>query len=343
MTRTKLLPLAITCLLGIASAAQAATAPGYHIAKTVPIGAPDRWDYVVFDPDLNRVYVSHGATVTVADATSGAILGTILAGGVTHGIATIKALGKGYTDDSEAGSVTVFDLKSLKVIKHIKAEPDADGIVYDPQSGHLLVIDGDSAKVTVIDPKSDTVIATIDGGGGLEFGVAGGDGKFYVDGAGKNEIVRMDLGTNKADAHWPMPDCKEPHGLAIDRAHMHLFASCGNRSMTVMDAKTGTPLASLPIGEGTDFAEFDPAHGLAFSSNREGTVSVIAEQSPGKFAALPSIKTQLGARTMAIDPKSGRLFLVTADMTENPGTPSGRRRYTTKPGTARLLFLDPDK
>jgi YVTN family beta-propeller protein len=332
------------CILAAAATAtiaQAApTEPSYRISKTVALGAPDRWDYVVFDAAANRIYVSHGPDVTVVDPASGTVLGTVAAGGVTHGIATVAALGKGYTDDSEAGTVSVFDLKSFKVLHQIKAQPDADGIVYDPQSGHVLVIDGDSGKVTVIDPKTDTVVATIDGGGGLEFGALGGNGKFYVDGADKNEIVRMDLATNKADAHWPLPGCTTPHGLAIDRAHMRLFASCGGKTMAVIDAKTGQSLATLPIGEGTDFAEFDPVRGLAFSSNREGTLSVIAETAPGKFAALAPIPTQLGARTMAIDPKTGRIFLVTADMTENKGK-TGRARYTTTPGTARLLILDP--
>jgi YVTN family beta-propeller protein len=333
------LTLAFSATLTMAAQA-APSAPVYHISKSIGLGAPDRWDYVVFDAAQNRLYVSHGPGVTVVDAGSGTVAGTVASGGVTHGIATVPALGKGYTDDSEAGTVSVFDLKTLKVLRQIKAQPDADGIVYDPQSGHVLVIDGDSGKVTVIDSKTDTVVATIDGGGGLEFGVLGGNGKFYVDGADKNEIVRMDLASNKADAHWPLPGCTTPHGLAIDRAHMRLFASCGGKTMAVIDARTGQALASLPIGEGTDFAEFDPVRGLAFSSNREGTLSAVTEQSPGKFVVLPPIPTQLGARTMALDPKSGRIFLVTADMVENKGK-TGRGRYTTTPGTVRLLFLDP--
>ena len=169
--------------------------------------------------------------------------------------------------------------KTLKVLHTIKAEPDADGIVYDRKSGHVLVITGDSGKVVVIDPKTDKVLTEIDGGGPLEFGVSDEKGKFYVDGEDKNEIVRMDLATNKADAHWPLTGCKTPHGLAMDRAHMRLFASCGNKVMDVMNAETGAVIASLPIGQGTDFDAFYPAKGLAFSSNRDGTLSVIAEQS----------------------------------------------------------------
>jgi YVTN family beta-propeller protein len=336
--------LACMAILATSAIAAAQTAGRYSITKTIPIGAPDRWDYVVFDPALDRVYAAHGANVTVVDGTTGAIVGTIEVGGATHGIASVHALGKGYTDDGKAGEVVVFDLKSLKVLGRVKAEPDADGIVYDAKSGHVLVIDGDSGKVTVIDPKSDTAVATIDGGGGLEFGVSDEAGKFYVDGEKNNEVVRMDLASNKADAHWPLTGCITPHGLAIDRPHMRLFASCANKTMVVMNATNGAVMAALPIGDGTDFAEFDASRGLAFSSNRDGTLSVIAERSPDTFEALPPVETERGARTMAVDRKTGRIYLVAADVTVNDALPaSDRGHYAVKPGSVKLLFLDPAK
>ena len=329
---------------GPTAAAPAADAPAYHIAKTIPLGAPDRWDYLTFDPQTSRVYVAHGDRVTVVDGRSGAVIGNVegMPGG-THGIGISHATGQGFTDDGKAGVAAVFDLKTLKVTKTIKAEPDADGISYDPSSGHMFVIDGDSAKLTVIDPKTDTVVATINTGGQLEFGVSGDNGKFYVNGTEKHEIVRVDTATNKVDAHWPMPTCLHPHGLAIDRVHHRLFASCANKVMVVMNADNGTVLASLPIGEGTDAADFDPDRDLAYSSNREGMLSVIAERSPDSFVALPAIQTESGARTMALDPASGRIYLVTADITENKAVPATdyRHRFTIKPGTVRLLFLDP--
>src|ERR1700679_4069229 len=273
----------ISCLLGasilaLVAAADAQQATHYSVTKTIPIGAPDRWDYVVFDSVSSRVYASHGNSVSVVDGNSGASIGTIKLGpkAVTHGVLALNDLGKGYTDDSDAGVAVVFDLKTLKVLHTIKAKPDADGIVYDAKTNHVLLITGDSGKVVVIDPKTDKVITEIDGGGPLEFGVSDENSKFYVDGEDKNEIVRMDLATNKADAHWPLTGCKTPHGLAMDRAHMRLFASCGNNIMDVMNAETGQVLASLPIGMGTDFDAFYPAKNLAFSSNRDGTLSVIA-------------------------------------------------------------------
>jgi YVTN family beta-propeller protein len=315
--------------------------PNYRISKVVSLGLPDRWDYVVFDSDSHRVYVAHGDRVTVVDGRDGAVIGAVegMPGG-THGIAISHATGKGYTDDGKAGMVAVFDLQTLKVVKQIKAESDADGIVFDPPSGHIFVIDGDSGKLTVIDPKTDTVVATIDGGGGLEFGDSGNNGKFYVDGTEKNEIVRVDTAANVVDAHWAMPACVKPHGLAIDRMHHRLFASCSNKVMVVMNADNGAVIAILPIGEGTDFASFDPERGLAFSSNRDGTLSVVAEKSADDFVSLAAIPTQLGARTMAIDPASGRIYLVTADMTVNESAGDVRHRYSIKPGSVRLLFLD---
>jgi YVTN family beta-propeller protein len=315
----------------------------YLISKVVPLGAPDRWDYIVFDPDSHTVYVAHGDRLSVVDGRTGVVLGTVegMPGG-THGIAISHATGKGYTDDGKAGMVVAFDLKTFKVIKRIKAENDADGIVFDPASGHIFVIDGDSGKLTVIDPKTDAVVATVDGGGGLEFGDTGNNGKFYVDGVEKNEIVRVDTATNKADAHWPMPSCVKPHGLAIDREHHRLFASCSNKAMVVMNADNGAVIATLPIGEGTDFAAFDPIRGLAYSSNRDGTLSVVAEISPDNFVSLPAIPTQVGARTMAIDPETGRIYLVTADMTTNQSAvPRNlKTRLGVTPGSVRLLFLD---
>jgi YVTN family beta-propeller protein len=338
---------AVMTVLPLAASAASIPQPepqNYRISKEVPLGVPDRWDYVVYDPGSARVYAAHGDRITVVDGESGAIIGEVVGmPGGTHGVAVSHATGKGYTDDGKAGEVVAFDLQTLKVVKRIKAETDADGIVFDPASGHVFVIDGDSSKLTVIDPKTDAVVATVDGGGGLEFGDTGNNGKFYVDGAEKNEIVRVDTATNLVDAHWPMPSCVRPHGLAIDTAHHRLFASCSNKVMIVMNAEDGTTIATLPIGEGSDFASFNPASGLAYSSNRDGTLSVIAEQSPDKFVSMPSIKTQIGARTMAIDPKSGRIYLVTAQMTINEAASPNdfRHRYTVKPGSVRLLFLDP--
>lgn len=316
----------------------------YKITKSISLGAPDRFDYLTYDDTSNRVYVSHGEDVTVVDGTTGVIIGNVtgMPGG-THGIAISHATHQGFTDDGKAGEVAVFDPDTLKVTKRIKAEPDADGIVLDGTSGHIFVMDGDSAKITVIDPKTDHVVATINGGGGLEAGVSGENGKLYVDGAEKNEMIRIDTATNVVDAHWPMPGCVRPRGIAFDAAHHRIFASCGNKVMVVLDSDNGKVLATLSLNQVSDGAGFDPGLRYAFSSNIEGSISVIAEKSPNDFVALAPIPTQFGARTMALKAKTHRIYVVTADFTINQSAaPTDyRHHFKITPGTVRLLFLDP--
>lgn len=318
--------------------------PTYKLAATIAIGSPDRWDYVVFDPASDRIYVAHGPEVTIVDAQKETIIGTIgqFPGG-THGIGISTATGTGYTDDGKAGVAIPFDLATLKTAPPIPTAPDADGIVFDPASNHVLVINGDSGSVTVIDPKKNVALATIDAGGGLEFGLVDGLGKFFVDGAEKGEIVRIDTKTNSVDAHWPMTGCVKPHGIAMDTQTRRLFVSCANQVMVVVDADNGHNIASLPIGNYNDFAAFDPVRKLAFSSNGDGTLSVVQEKDANTFVALTPIKTALSARTMAIDPKTGRLFLAAADVAkvDLPSAPGGRPHVTFVPGSLKLLVFEP--
>jgi DNA-binding beta-propeller fold protein YncE len=332
-------------LLGSVSAGLAQT-PTYKLANTVAMGSPDRWDYLVYDQPSHRLYVAHGDRVTVLDGQSGKLIGNIegMVGG-SHGIGIVAASGKGYTDDGEAGQAAVFDLKTLKVLKRIKAEDDADGIAFDPISGHIFVVDGDSKVLTVIDPKTDAAVSTINADGGLEYAVSGENGKLYVDGAENNEIVRIDTATNKVDAHWKMPGCTSPHGLAIDLNAHRLFASCANAVMTVVNADNGTVIATLPIGQGTDGAAFDPKRKRIFSSNNDGTISVFHEDGPQSFKSMGNIHTAVTGKNMTIDPVTGRLFVAVGDVDPTapvkPG-PNGRPgRPKPLPGSMKILFLDP--
>jgi YVTN family beta-propeller protein len=329
----------------LSSAIYAQSPPAYTVAKTVALGAPDRWDYVTFDPQSHRAYVAHGDRVTVVDGLDGTVLGQIegLPGG-THGIAIATAAGHGYTDDGRAGEAASFDLHTFKVDKRIKAAEDADAIAFDPVSTHVFVVNGDTGSLTVIDPKSNSAIATVDLGGKLEDAVSGGDGKLYVNGAGKSEIVRVDTRSNQVDARWPIPDCERPHGLAIDRNTHRLFSSCVNSVMVVVNAETGAMVAKLPIGRGTDAAAFDPKRHYAFSSNGvDGTLSVIYEKDAQTFASLGDVKTAVGARTMAIDPDTGRIYLVAADLESAADNAAPGTRRPVVPGSLKLLFLDPPK
>ena len=320
----------------------AQTAPDYRTVKTVALGAPDRWDYVVFDPGSGRVFVAHGDEVTVVEGDSGEIAGHVKGLGGTHGIALVKDSNRGYTDEGEAGKAVSFNLKTLAVEKRIQAAEDADAIAFDPVSNHVFVINGDTGTITVIDPKADAALTTITVGGKLEYAVPGEGGKLFVNGAGKREVVSIDTSTNSIAARWPVPDCESPHGLAIDAASHRLFVSCLNRLLVVLDSQSGHIVGTVPIGSGSDAVAFDPKRKLIFSSNgKDGTLSVIDAKDPKSYASLGSIKTAISARTMSINPATGRLYLASADIV--PDAPPKNGRIPPTPGSLKLLFLDPVK
>jgi YVTN family beta-propeller protein len=316
----------------------------YTIAKTIALGPAERWDYATFDGDSGRVYVAHGDHVTVVDPSSGNRIGDIgLLPGGTHGIGISTENGIGYTDDGKAGVAASFDLKTLKLGKQIKTAPDADGIVSDPASKHIFVINGDSGAITVIDPKANAAIATITVGAPLEAGAADGMGKLFVDGAEQHDIIAIDTHTNKVLAHFPMAGCERPHGIAVDAQSRRVFSTCANKVMVVVDAETGKNVATLPIGAYNDGAAFDPVRKFALSSNGDGTLTVVQEKSPDSFAVLANVPTVPSARTIAIDPKTGRVFLPAANIAkmEPAATPGGRPRVTFVPGSMKLLVLEP--
>jgi YVTN family beta-propeller protein len=341
--KLSLLLATAACLAVGAAGAQAQAPAGYKVVKEVPLGGPERWDYVVYDAPSHRVYVAHGDRISVVDAKDGKLIGEVTGVANTHGVGLSN--GKAYTDDGEAGQVIVFDPKTLKVTKRIPAKDDADAINVEPRTGHVFVAEGDAKTVTVVDPKTDQVIANIDAGGKVEYLAPGDDGKVYVNGEEKREILRIDAKTNTVDAHWPVPDCASPHGLAIDTAGHRLFTTCVNKQMAVVDTTTGAVVASVPIGQGTDAAAFDPVRKRAFSSNGDGTLTVVAEKGPNSYVVAETVPTRVTGRTMGIDPASGRLFIAAADIdTKAPVTPgpNGRPgRPKMVPGSLKLMFLDP--
>lgn len=317
----------------------ASAAPAYRISRQVVLGAPDHWDYVTFDEGTHQVFVAHGDRVTVVDGRDGRIVGNLpgMPGG-THGFAV--ANGRGYTDDGGEGAIVSFDLATLARVSRIAGEKDADGMLFEPVTGQLYVVDADPGHLTVVDPKAGKVAATIEAGAALEFLVADGEGKVYVNGAARNEIVRVDARTRRIDARWPMPGCTSPRGLAIDRSNRRLFSSCGNGVLVVLDALDGRVVAKLPIGQGTDAAAFDPKRQLVYSSNgRDGTITVIRQLDPAHYAVVATIATAVTGRTMGIDPASGRLYVAAADV--QPGATPGQQRLPVVPGSLKLLFIDP--
>ncbi len=332
----KLIPLVAALL----ASAPALAAPAYTLTKTVPLGAPDRWDYVVFDPDGARVYASHGDRVTVLDARSGAVVGEVtgMPGG-THGIAISTATGEGFTDDGEKREVVAFDLKTLRVTHRIPAGDDADGIARDPVTGHVFVVEGDPATMTVIDPRGDRAVAKINLGEKGEYLAADGTGHVLVAGEANGDLIEVDARTNAVLAHWPTPGCAKPHGLAVDAAGGRAFMGCVNKVLEVVDTRSGRVVAELPIGAGNDAVAWDPVRHRVFSSNgRDGTITVIGQDTPDRYRVLDTVPSKVSGRTMTVDPVTGRLFVVAAD-TLPPATPGGRPR--AKPGSVAMLIFDP--
>ncbi|MHB8529837.1 MAG: YncE family protein [Caulobacteraceae bacterium] len=312
-----------------------AAAPLYRSVSAVPLGAPDRWDYVVFDPGQRRVFVAHSDRVDVIDARTSKLVGAIrdIPGG-THGIAIAARTGRGYTDDGRAGEVVAFDLRTLAVGKRLPADTDADAIAFDPTSGHVFVVSGEPGTVTVVDPAANSVVATVRVGEKLEYAVSGDNGKLYVNGNGRGDLVRIDTRINAVDAHWKLDGCDRPKGLAIDRRTHRLFASCVNDVLVVVDADTGAQVAKLPIGHGSDAVAFDPVRKRVLSSNGDGALSIIAERSPDHYEVIGSLRTAVTGRTMGIDPRTGRIYIAAADV-------AGAGRGGVVPGSLKLLVFDP--
>jgi DNA-binding beta-propeller fold protein YncE len=314
--------------------------PAYLLTKSTPLGAPDRWDYTVFNAATDRVYAAHGDKLAVVDAQTGELVGQVeaIAGG-THGVGISVATGQGFTDDGRNGLAVAFDLKTLKIVKSIPADKDADAIATDKATGHIFIIEGDPGAVSVIDPNTDAVVAAINAGEKMEYARSDDQGTLYVAGVEKKDLLKIDARTNAVVARWPTPDCTSPHGLALDRKSRRLFMGCVNLKMMVVDADTGNVVAELPIGKGSDAIAFDPERKRVFSSNGiDGTITAFQETSPDAYQPMEAIKTAVSGRTMDVDPKTGRLFVLAAD-TDPPATPGARPR--PRPGTLRMMIFDP--
>jgi YVTN family beta-propeller protein len=320
------------------SLAAAAPAVNYHLARTYVLGGSGGWDYLTYDAVSKRLFISRGTHVMVVDPRTGKIVGDIPNTPGVHGIALAPELGRGFTTNGGDGSVTVFDLATLATIATIQTgAKNPDGIVYDPASSRVLTFNGGSNDATVIDARSNAVVATIPLGGRPEFPAVDGRGMVYDNVESTSEIVAINARNAKLLARFPLGSCLHPSGLSIDAEHRRLFAAC-TRQMGVIDADNGKVVDTIPTGAGTDATRYDPASGLAFASNgRDATLTVVHEDAPDRFTLVQNAKTVFGARTMALDPQTGEVFLVTAKLTENPHSTSYRDRYTVVPGTFELL------
>ena len=323
--------------LTIAGAAFAAAAGGYHVKTKWQIGGEGGWDYLIADSDARRLYVSHGTEVDVLDLDSGSVLGKIPDTPGVHGIALAPELGKGFISAGRANKVVIFDLKTLKATGEAQTGQNPDAVIYDPASKRVFAFNGRSGNATAIDAAGGTVAGTIDLGGKPEFAAADGEGHVFVNMEDKSTVVRIDSKNLSVMNQWPLAPCEEPSGMAIDRQHHRLFSGCHNKMMAVVDAETGKVVATPAIGQGVDANAFDPGTQLAYSSNGDGTLTVVHEDSPDKFTIVENAKTQRGARTMALDLKTHNVFLSIAEF---GAAPAGGGRPPIVPGSFGILVVE---
>jgi DNA-binding beta-propeller fold protein YncE len=311
---------------------------GYHLLKKIEVGGEGGWDYLTVDSAARRLYVSRSTRVMVFDLDTNTSVGEIPDTPGVHGIAIADDVGRGFTSNGRDGSVTIFDLKTLKPLGKVKVGTNPDAIIYDSATHRVFAFNRGSSDASAIEAKTGEVAGLIALGGHPEFATADGKGMVFVNLDDKSEIVAIDSKKLVAKAHWPIAPGEDPSGMAIDRKHMRLFSVCGNKKMTVIDATNGKVIADLPTGGGTDAAGFDPETNLAFSSNGEGTLTVVHQDSADKYTVVENVTTQRGARTMALDPKTHKVYLATAQFGPPPA-PTAERPNPRPPMLANSFVI----
>ncbi|MGB8583124.1 MAG: YncE family protein [Candidatus Sulfotelmatobacter sp.] len=288
-------------------------ADGYSVIKKIPISGQGSWDYLTVDESARRLYVSHGTQVEVLDIDSGDIVGNIPKTLGVHGIAIAPYFGRGFVSNGKTSTVTIFDLKTLKPIADVPTGQKPDAIIFDPATSRVFAFNGGGNSATAIDAATGKVAGTVDLGGGPEFAAADGDGFIYDNLEDEGLVLKIDSRKLAVTQRWPTAPCASPSSMAMDRANRRLFIGCRSKVMAVMNADTGQVITALPIGDHVDATAFDPETKLIFNSNGEGTVTVIRQDSPDKYSVVETVKTLPKAKTMALDPKTHRLFLSTAE------------------------------
>jgi DNA-binding beta-propeller fold protein YncE len=316
----------------------------YRLLKKIPVGGEGGWDYLTLDAGARRLYVSRGTRVVVLDVDSEKTVGEIPGTVGVHGIALAPEFRRGFTSNGRSSTVTIFDTGTLAVVGTVKVTGDnPDAILYDSASRRVFTFNGRGRNATAIDASSGAVAGTIPLDGRPEFAASDGKGRVFVNIEDKNELAAIDSRALRVEKNWPLAGCEEPSGLAIDAAHRRLFSVCHNKTMAVLDADSGRVVATAPIGEGVDAAAFDPATSLAFASNGDGTLTVVKEEGPDSYRVVENAATQRGARTMALDTKTHRVFLATAEFGPPPSpTPEQPRpRPPMVPGSFTILVVAP--
>ena len=325
------------CLL---SAAVACQAQSYRVTDHWKIGGEGGWDYLLSDDAARRLYVTHGPRVEVIDTATGKTIGAITGLKGTHGIALNPDGKTGYISDGGGNVIVVFDRDSLNVKQMVAAGTNPDGIAFEPVTGTVWAFNGRSKNVTVMDAATNTVVATIALPGKPEFPQADGKGKVFVNIEDKNEIVELDAKAKSVVRSWPLTGCESPSGLAIDREQQRLFSVCDGGKMGVSDYAAGKQVALATIGDSPDAAFFDPKSKAAFSSNGEGSLTIVDTTKQG-YPASQTVATAKGARTMAFDATTGRVFLSTGKYGPAPAPTDAapHPRPTILPGSFEILVV----
>ncbi|HLX83408.1 MAG TPA: YncE family protein [Terriglobales bacterium] len=327
----------------VVSLATLCASQNYHVSEHWKVGGQGSWDYLLSDDAAHRLYITHNSRVEVVDSTTGKPIGAITGLKSTHGVALNPDGKTGYISDGAGNAVVVFNRADFSVLANVPAGTNPDGITFEPVTKTVWAFNGRSNNISVLDSASNKVVATVPLPGKPEFPQADGQGSVFANIEDKNEIVKLDAANRKLIATWPLPGCESPSGMAIDRDKHRLFSVCDGGKMAIVDYDSGKVLGLAAIGDGPDAASFDPKHGLAFSSNGgDGTLTVVDSGKPG-FPALQNVKTEKGARTMAFDASTGRVYLVTAQFGPPPAPTEAmpHPRRSVVPDSFEIIVVQP--
>src|SRR5213078_2745878 len=337
------LRLAVLALGSAIALQNAGAGEAYKFLTEIPIGGEGGWDILTIDPAAKRLYVSHATKVVVVDLEKNAVAGEIADTPGVHGFIPVPEVGNGFSTNGKENKSSVVDLATLKTTSKIETGDGPDAFAYDAKRGEVYIFNHKGGSATVIDAKNAKVVATIQLGGEPEFGVSDDEaGKVYVNLEDKSEVAVIDEAKHEVIARWPLAPGTEPTGIALDATHHRLFSTCHNKMMEMVDTTNGKVVGSVPIGSGVDGCAFDDATQLAFASCGEGTTT-IAKEDGDKLTLVQTLKTERSARTMAVDPKTHRIYLPSAQF-EPPATPSpgaSPTRPKMLPNTMKLLVYGP--
>ncbi|MDQ6622412.1 MAG: YncE family protein [Verrucomicrobiota bacterium] len=340
-TRFFLSLLACAAALPSLSAAPAAT---YQPVAKIPIGGEGGWDILTVDDAARRLYLSHATKVVVVDLAKNVVAGEIADTPGVHGFLVVPELQRGFSSNGKENKASVVDLKTLQTVSKIETGAGPDAMAYDSRRGEVYIFNHKGDSVTVVDAKEAKVVATIPLGGSPEFGAAdAAAGRVYVNIEDKSEVVAIDTAKHEVVARWPLAPGEEPSGLALDPVHHRLFAACNNKLLVMLDSESGKVAATAPIGEHVDGCAFDDATQYAFAPAGEGVTTIVKEKSPNELSVVQTLQTERGARTIALDPRSHRIYLPTAEFQPAPSPSPGASpaRPTIVPGSMKLLVYGP--